>query len=142
MKLVHQELAGRTQVDSQGVVRDSFIKSDKGNVMFNRRPAAIKWTTALVEPPSAHQQSNRVVKTQPPVKMCGSQIFADQISTIRRPVASSVPAAANQSPADSVHAPGSIMPKATDNDVIVEAVPIVLRAPAPEIWMLPRSFQS
>ena len=112
---------------SSGVRRDSSSKSSSDSATPARRAIAIRWMTALVEPPMASTVVT-ALRNAVPVSMSDSRTSSHTISTIRRPVCAAI-TACRESAAGIEAAPGSVTPSASAALVIVDAVPIVMQCP-------------
>ena len=92
------------------------------------RPAmAIRWTTALVEPPIAIS-TVMAFSSACRVMMREGRRSSPTISTMRRPLSSAM-ARRRESGAGMLAQPGSVMPSASARLVMVEAVPITVQWP-------------
>ena len=94
-----------------------------------RRPAmAIRWMTALVDPPMA-MSTVMAFSSAARVMMRDGRRSSRTISTMRRPLISAM-ARRRESGAGTLAQPGRVMPSASAWLVMVEAVPITVQWPA------------
>ncbi len=112
---------------STGTRRAIASKSSRVSGTPQRPAIAIRWMSALVDPPSAStvaaaSSNASLVSTRSGVRS------AQTIATIRLPLAAAIRWCA-ESTAGIEAAPGSVRPSASAADVIVDAVPIVMQCP-------------
>src|SRR5712691_5269309 len=110
-----------------GVRRDRASKRSRSSGTPARPAMAMRWTIALVDPPSAMATVTAFSKAW--VVMMSRGLRSSQpISTMRRPL----PEASRgwfASAAGMDEPPGSIMPSASAAEAMVEAVPMVMQVP-------------
>ncbi len=125
---------------STGVFLASASKRARSRATPARRATAMRWTSALVEPPRA-----RTVVTALSMARAStmSRILRSShtMSTMRLPVSVAI-CAWRESGAGMEAAPGSVSPRASAALVIVEAVPIVMQWPGDRAMPLSTSCQS
>ena len=118
--------AGRI-LATKGVLRARASNRSKVSATPARRATAIKWTTELVEPPSASTVVMALSKLASVKKSRGLR-SCHTISTIRRPLSVAI-RAWRASAAGIDTAPGSVKPSASAAEVMVDAVPMVMQWP-------------
>ena len=118
---------GRT-LTRKGVRREMASKSSSTSLWGVRPAMASRWTTALVEPPTA-MSTVIAFSSAWRVRILEGRRSSRTISTMRRPL-SSAKAMRRESGAGMAADPGSDMPSASATMAIVDAVPMTVQWPA------------
>src|SRR6266498_5306854 len=104
---------------STGVRRAAASKSSRVSGTPLRRDIAMRWMTALVDPPSASTVVTASAYASA-LRMLDGRRSAQTMSTMDRPEAAAILTCA-ESTAGIDAAPGNVMPSTSADDVIVEA---------------------
>ena len=129
VKILHQIFAGRPQIRDQRHLAARFRRSAPASARFPRdRAIAMRWTMALVDPPSAMSATMALSKDLSVRMSLGFRSVPHHLDDA--PPASPSPSGRGRNqPPGSTTAPGRHRPSTSASAVMVEAVPIVMQVP-------------